>query len=249
MEAPHASGRCIATSILNDGHGRSAGRRTSPRSAVSATQARLEPVIVTGSHIPRIDAETALPVQVITREEIERTGVTTPAQLLDRLPANLYGFNDASSIEQAGNAGNGHGQPARTGRRLDPDPAQWSPAGQLCVLWGRGRHQSIPLSAVERVEILKDGASAIYGSDAIAGVINFVLRKDYTGVELTAYATMTEHGGGNTYLATGTVGFGNLVADRYNVFVTASFQKNESIGSLERDYARTGYHPDCRATS
>ena len=212
--------------------------------AAAQSSASLERVVVTGSHMPRIDAETALPVQVITREEIERSGVTTPAQLLDRVPANLYGFNDASSIQQAGTPGmstanlrglgDGSTLVLLNGRRL----ANYAFYGAAVDI------NSIPLSAVERVEILKDGASAIYGSDAIAGVINFVLRKDYTGAEITAYGTMTEHGGGNTYLATGTFGFGNLVADRYNAFVSASFQKNESLGSLERDYASTAYRPD-----
>ncbi len=79
---------------------------------------------------------------------------------------------------------------------------------------------SIPLSAVERVEILKDGASAIYGADAIAGVVNFILRKDFQGLEATAYGGWTEHGGGNQYQAVITGGYGDLTKDRFNVFAT-----------------------------
>ncbi len=103
---------------------------------------------------------------------------------------------------------------------------------------------SIPLSAVERVEILKDGASAIYGTDAIAGVVNFILRKDFQGLEATAYGGWTEHGGGNQAQATVTAGYGDLAKDRFNVFATVSYQKDQALANTARPYTRTGYLPD-----
>jgi iron complex outermembrane recepter protein len=192
----------------------------------------LEKVVVTGSHIPQIDGETALPVQIITREEIERSGVTTAAQLLERVPANVNGFSDALSIGQAGRPGlasanlrglgDGSTLVLLNGRRL----ANYAFAGSTVDL------NSLPLAAVERVEVLKDGASAIYGSDALAGVVNFILRKNYAGAEVTAYGAVTQQGGGDSLLATASFG------------VTASYQSDQALKAADRDFARTGYRPD-----
>lgn len=204
----------------------------------------LERVIVTGSNIPRIDGETPLPVQIITREEIERSGVTTAAQLLERVPANINGFNDALTIQRTGQAGlsaanlrglgGGSTLVLLNGRRL----ANYAFAGDTVDL------NSIPLAAVERVEVLKDGASAIYGSDALAGVINFILRKDYVGAEVTAYGAVTQQGGGNNVLATASFGTGELARDGYNAFVTASYQSNQALKAADREFADTGYRPE-----
>ncbi len=102
---------------------------------------------------------------------------------------------------------------------------------------------SIPLSAVDRIEILKDGASAIYGADAIAGVVNFILRKDFQGVEITGYGSWTQHGGGDQQQAVITAGYGDLTKDRFNVFVTASYQKDDALLAAARPFSRTGYLP------
>ncbi|HEX6795299.1 MAG TPA: TonB-dependent receptor, partial [Casimicrobiaceae bacterium] len=101
----------------------------------------------------------------------------------------------------------------------------------------------VPLAAIERVEILKDGASAIYGTDAIAGVINFILRKDFKGVELNGDYDVTEHPGGNSWRGNATFGFGDLSRDRYNVFVSADYLKQDSLKAIQRDFSRTGYLP------
>ena len=203
----------------------------------------LDKVVVTGSHIPQIDGETALPVQIITREEIERLGVTTAEQLLERVPANFNAFSAALSIggnfpglSSANLRGLGQGSTLvlLNGRRL----ANYAFEGSTVDL------NSIPLAAVDRVEVLKDGASAIYGTDAIAGVINFILRRDYVGAELTAYGALTQGGGGNSGLMVGSVGHGDLARDRYNVFLSASYQKDQALKAIDRDFARTAYRPE-----
>ncbi len=142
---------------------------------------------VTGSNIPRTDTEAPLPVQVITREAIARSGATTAADLMSRVSANVLGFNDQLSIgrfDRPGLAsanlrgiGDGSTLVLLNGRRV----ANYAFSGATVDL------NAIPLAAVDRVEILKDGASAIYGTDAIAGVVNFILRKDYQGVEVNGY--------------------------------------------------------------
>jgi len=204
----------------------------------------LERTVVTGSHIAQIDIEEALPVQVIRREEIDRLGVTTAAQLLERIPANVNGLNDALSVGNGVNPGmasanlrglgSGSTLVLLNGRRL----ANYAFDGASVDL------NSIPLSAVERVEVLKDGASAIYGSDALAGVINFILRTDYTGAELTGYGAVTQDGGGNSAQVIASFGAGNLQRDRYNVFVSAAYQKDQALKATDRSFSSTAYRPD-----
>src|SRR6478735_8710308 len=145
-------------------------------------------VDVTGSNIKRIEGEGALPVQVITRQEIEQVGIQTAMGVVERLSANssigglnLQGSEGATGVGYAAASLRGLGS-ARTlvllnGRRL----ANTAFSGTSVDI------NSIPLSAIERVEVLTDGASAIYGTDAIGGVINFILRRDFTGAEVSVY--------------------------------------------------------------
>jgi len=209
----------------------------------SESVVRLGKIEVTGSHIPRTELESALPVQVITREDIDRSGSTTVAEMMAKISANIQAFTDRTSVftDRPGlssvnlrGIGEGSTLVLLNGRRV----ANYAFDG------GAVDVNSIPLSAVERVEILKDGASAIYGADAIAGVVNFILRKDYTGVEATAYGGWTQHGGGNQYQANVTAGYGDLAKDRFNVFATATYQKDNALANTARPFSRTGYIPE-----
>ena len=201
-------------------------------------------ITVTGSNIPRTDLETALPVQRITREDIDRSGVTTVTELLTTVSANLMGQNDALSIGNSTTPGlasanlRGLGSGSTlvliNGRRT----ANYAFDGSSVDL------NSIPLAAIERIEVLKDGASAIYGADAMAGVINFILRKDFSGFSATAYTGDTEHGGGNHQQGTMTVGHGNLASDHYNAFLTVDWQKDQRLADIARPFSKTTYLPD-----
>jgi iron complex outermembrane receptor protein len=205
---------------------------------------QLERVIVTGSHIAQTEIEGSLPVQVITRQEIENSGVTTVEQLLERVPANVNAFNLARTI------GNG------TSPGLSSANLRGLGGGSTLVLLNGRRLgnyafdgasvdlNSIPFSAIERVEVLKDGASAIYGTDAIAGVINFILRKDFQGVEVAGGFTATQHGGGNEGQFTITGGFGDPSRDGYNVFASLAYQKQQALRAIDRDFAKSAYRPD-----
>jgi iron complex outermembrane recepter protein len=198
---------------------------------------------VTGSNIPRPEAEAALPVQIMTRDDIVRSGATTTSELMSRVSANVLGFNDQLSIGDAvrpglssanlRGIGDGSTLVLLNGRRV----ANYAFDGGTVDI------NSIPLSAIDRVEILKDGASAIYGTDAIAGVVNFILRKDFRGVEATGYGAWTEHGGGDGREASVSAGHGDLLRDRFNVFATMSYQKNDALHAIDRSFSRTGYIP------
>ena len=152
--------------------------------AAAQDASRLDRVEITGSRLSQLDAETALPVVVIRREQIERSGATTAEELLTRLSASVLTDKEASRVgspQSPGYSGlsiRGFGGAGTLvlvdGRRLAnyPFSAGSSPGVDL---------NAIPFAAIERVEILKDGASAIYGSDALGGVVNFILKKDFRG--------------------------------------------------------------------
>ncbi len=210
----------------------------------------LPKVEVTGSHVPRLEGETALPVQVINREQIERSGVTTTAELMSRVAANVGGFNDQLSI---GSQLALSGTPSTPG--LSSVNLRALGNGSTLVLVNGRRLQNyafdgaavdvnaIPLAAVQRVEILKDGASAIYGSDAMAGVVNFILRRDYQGAEVGINASSPQHPGGSHRQATALFGRGDPASDRFNVFALFDLQRDDEIRSIDRPFARTGYLP------
>lgn len=215
-----------------------------PAAAQSPPDAAPIRVTITGSHIARIDAEEALPVRVILREEIERSGAVTLEGLLQKLPANINAVNEAMSVgdvtrpglSSANLRGLGSGSTLvlLDGRRL----ANHAFDGESVDLG------SIPLAAIDRVEVLADGASAIYGSDAIGGVINVILRKDFVGAQVSAGGRITERGGGNQRQAGFDAGFGDPARDGYNVFVSLAHLKQDRLASRDREFARTAQRPE-----
>ena len=202
-------------------------------------------VDVTGSNIKRIEAEGALPVQIITRGDIEREGLQTASQVVERLSSNssigglnLQGSEGATNVGYASASLRGLGE-QRTlvllnGRRL----ANTAFSGEAVDI------NSIPLSAIERVEVLTDGASAIYGTDAIAGVINFILRRDFRGFEAYAYYGDSEEGGGKQQRYNVLAGWGDLEKDRFSAYATIDYYKQDNIRAAERRFSSTAYLPD-----
>jgi iron complex outermembrane receptor protein len=201
-------------------------------------------VEVTGSNIKRVDVEGALPVTVITREEIDATGAQSAAELLNfvaaaassgaTLSTNVIGATTFSVSTPSLRALGGQNTLVLVnGKRVT------QASGEYQGVYGVNL-DSIPFSAIERVEILKDGASAVYGSDAIAGVINFIMRQDFAGAEATAYyGTPTRSGGGQKWNASGTIGWGDLSKDKYNVFVNAYYGKADALNQNERNFSRS----------
>src|SRR5512141_1901488 len=144
----------------------------------TAQPERLDRVEITGSAIKRIEGESALPVTTITRQEIDQLGVSTAAELIDKLVANNgQGYTQALAL----------GDSARPGfsgaslRGLGSNSTLVLLNGRRLAVYafdgGAVNLQQIPFAAIERIEVLRDGASAIYGTDAVAGVINFITRK------------------------------------------------------------------------
>ena len=214
---------------------------------------KLEKIEVTGSSIKRVQDEGSSPIQVLKAQDLVKLGITSAEQLLANISANGNGIdglvtNQGSDfLNSAGKKGPNNGASGASLRGLGSEYT-------LVLLNGRrvATHalngssvdlNSIPLAAIDRVEILKDGASAIYGTDAIGGVINFILKRDYKGFEATAFGDVTEHGDGNIFRASLLGGFGDLATDRFNVMTSLTYDTNDRLRGKQRDF-HNGYQPD-----
>lgn len=219
--------------------------------AIAQTSApKVEKVEVTGSNIKRVDSETPAVVQVLTKEDIARSGVATVADLLRTVPAmgggDLQDYNGGSGFSRSTQSASLRGL-GSIGTLILLNGRRVAPAANADPNTGQGQAynlNTVPLSAIERIEILKDGASAIYGSDAIAGVINFILRKDYQGAEIRVSAGSTLENTYRNYTVTGTAGFGDLAKNRYNVLLSGEYFQREAVGynepnAVENDAYRT----------
>ncbi|NHZ36703.1 TonB-dependent receptor [Massilia rubra] len=207
--------------------------------SAQASEAPMPKVEITGSAIKRIVTETPLPVQIVTREEIEKTGVTTAAELMARISSNVGGLTDGASINVGGdqrgfNSANLRGIGTSStlvllnGRRMANFASPGDDSGVDL--------NNIPAAAISRVEVLLDGASALYGTDAVGGVINFITRKDFRGVEINAYALGTKEGGAGKRAATLSLGTGELEKDGYNVFAVLDVQSTERLNTSQRSF-------------
>lgn len=208
--------------------------------AGASTQAQ-ERIEITGSAIKRIDAEAALPVQVITKEEIVRSGATTTTDLLQRLPAIQNGFGESSAVG-GGSGFNGvsiHSiGDTRTlvllnGRRL----AQYG-MQELTGFAAGFDLNAVPLAAIERVEILTDGASALYGADAIAGVVNFITKRDTTAGDVSIGYSYPQGGARETRISA-SKGFGSLAQDGFNVMLSVAHDERTKLDAVDRNFGNT----------
>lgn len=209
----------------------------------AVAQQQLDRVEVTGSSIKRVDAEGALPVQVVTREEIARSGATSVEQLMQTITA----VSTSGAISTTLGAGlSTYGRSEVSLRGLSSERTLVLVNGRRVAAFAGGggaavNVSAIPLAAIERIEVLKDGASSVYGSDAIGGVINFILSKDYQGIGLEAtYGTPTRSGGGQNTRIGLVGGFGDLAKDRYNVTLGGSIERDTQLNAKDRDFASTG---------
>lgn len=214
-----------------------------------AQQVAEQKVEITGSSIKRLASEGALPVQVITRQDIERQGIISAEQLILSLTANGNGLDNLASNADVV-AGAARGMNGLSAANLRNQGA----ASTLVLLNGRrvAAHglnggivdlNSIPMAAIERVEVLKDGASSLYGTDAVGGVINFILRRDFRGLEGQVFSDTTQAGGGNLKRARLVGGTGNLDKDGYNVLASIAVSDVQALRGDQRSFVNT-FQPD-----
>jgi iron complex outermembrane receptor protein len=199
----------------------------------ASAQQSLERVEITGSAIKRIDAETAVPVTILKADELKQQGITTIEQVINQLSSNQISQGASQSVGLGtGGAtfanlralGQNKTLVLLNGRRIANNAID-SSAPDLNM---------IPFAALERVEVLRDGASALYGTDAIGGVINFITRRDYTGATLSAGFDSPQHPGAKAYNANVGFGTGDLTKDRYNLFGFVDYHKQDRLRAAQR---------------
>ena len=221
------------TSLMLVFGGSFAGASGYAQDAVPSSQ-QLERVEVTGSAIKRIDAETAVPVTILRMDELKKEGVTTVEQVLSRLSANQSQQGTSQSVG-LGTGGasfanlRGLGQNKTlvllNGRRISNNAID-ATAPDLNM---------IPFAAIERVEVLRDGASALYGTDAVGGVINFITRRDFTGGLISGEFDNPKHsGGGKAEDLNFAFGVGDYDKDGFNFFGVIDVDKQDRIRASER---------------
>ncbi|WP_164931848.1 TonB-dependent receptor [Dyella sp. M7H15-1] len=209
------------------------------QSPTSNNAKQLQTVTVTGSALPRVDTETPSPVTVITAQDIARSGFTSVSDVVRAVSADNSGtipptFYAGFATGSAGVALRGLTVNSTLvlidGKRAASYPLVDDGIRSFVDL------QTIPLAAVERIEVLKDGASSIYGSDAIAGVVNVILKPGFEGIQASADIGDSQRGGGFTKKATLLVGHGDLNTDHYNAYFSAEWEQDQAIPLRSRSY-------------
>ncbi|MDP3504112.1 MAG: TonB-dependent receptor [Myxococcales bacterium] len=200
-----------------------------PRDADEGTRE----VVVTGSRIRRKDLQSMAPLAVFTREQIAATGRSNVAEFLQTMP------EASNAINRATNNG-GDGSLRVNLRGINPASTLVLLNGRRMTAGGTGANSSVDLSAIptnviERIEVLKDGASAIYGSDAIAGVINIITRRKVSGAEAVVYGSTTTFGDGQQLDVSGIVG---TTGEKGSAFLSANFYTGAPVYAGNREFSK-----------
>jgi iron complex outermembrane receptor protein len=212
------------------------------QTAPATSEPELQEIVVTGSMIKRINAETAEPVTIVKMDALKDLGITTVEQALNLITSNnatvttasnVATFNGGASVASLRGMGATKTLVLLDGQRLANN-----------VTLGSGVDlNTIPFAAIDHIEVLRDGASSLYGSDAIAGVINFITKKDYSGGEVNLNYSHPEHPGGSSDNVDLTYGIGNLASDGYNLMFSGNFAQQKELTPGQRPFASTGYNP------
>ncbi len=207
-----------------------------------AAEPAAQDVVVTGSRIKQDPNNSALPLQIIGTQDLRREGINSPEQLISFLSANGNGADNlASNSDVVSGAARGTNGLSAANLR-----GQGS-AATLVLLNGRrvAAHglqgsavdvNQIPFAAIERIEVLKDGASAIYGTDAVGGVINFITKTHFTGIDVSGFSDITQEGDAPIYRLSGTFGYGKLEEQGFNVMGAVSKSWNSALFGSQRDF-------------
>jgi outer membrane receptor protein involved in Fe transport len=193
----------------------------------------VEEIVVTGSRIPRKELSTAAPVTVLDKEQLEKTGRTTIGEILQSIPEQSNAINT-----QFNNGGDGATRVNLRG--LGTQRTLVLLNGRRHVAGGTGADatvdlNAIPAAAIQRIEVLKDGGSAVYGSDAIAGVVNIITRRDFSGSEFRAFSGMSGRGDGQLLDLSLTTG---QSTERGNILFTAGYYTQRDVFAGDRAFSK-----------
>ena len=202
----------------------------------------LQEIVVTGSMIKRVNAETAEAITILKADDLKAQGIENVEQVMNQLTSSNTSVNVASAIGTFSGGGtyanlrglgNGRTLVLLDGQRLANNAFN-----------GLGVDLSgIPFSAIDSVEVLREGASALYGSDAIAGVINFKTKKDYQGGQIQINFDHPQEAGGGSGEADFSFGHGDLANDGYNFMITGTYSKQQELQASQRAFSAQGFNP------
>jgi iron complex outermembrane recepter protein len=198
-------------------------------------------IVVTGSLFRRTNTETASPVTVLSAETLQQRGLNTVAEAVQRVSANgagtiTQGWNTGSNFATGANAVSLRGLSVQStltifdGLRMAPYPLADDGHRNFVDL------NTIPNSIVERIEVLRDGASSTYGADAVAGVINVITKKQIKGLHLNASAGISQKGDAAEQRFDATWGYGDLDEQGFNFYVNGEYQHQDSLFARDRQY-------------
>ena len=212
------------------------------KSADESDKPEMQEVVVTGTLLKRANVETAEAITVLKTDALKDQGIENLEQAMSTLTSANPSINIASAVGTFSGGGtyanlrglgNGRTLVLLDGQRLSPNAFN-----------GLGVDLSgIPFSAIETVDVLREGASALYGSDAIAGVINFVTKKNYQGAEIQVNFDHPQEAGGGSGEADFSFGHGDLVNDGYNFMITGSYSKQQELQATQRGFSAQGFNP------
>jgi iron complex outermembrane receptor protein len=213
----------------------------------AAPAAATETVVVTGSRIRRQALDSATPMTVITAEDLVRDSVSTSEQLIMNLNSNGNGNDNlASQTDVAGDPSqrnvNGLSAPNLRGQGSGATLVLLN--GRRVATHGLASNGAVdigqfPLAAMNRVEILKDGASAIYGTDAIGGVVNYILKEDFKGLQASVFTDIAEAGGGEIFSGSILGGWGDVDEQGFNIMGVVSYREAAILEARDRDWINT----------
>ncbi len=218
------------------------GLAIAPSFALAQDATSLQRVEVTGSAIKRLDSETSAPITVLKSDDLKKIGIETVEQILNMVAGNqtLQGSNQAvgsatggASFANLRGLGQNKTLVLLNGRRIANNAIDGS-APDLNM---------IPIAALDRIEVLRDGASSLYGTDAIGGVINFITKKDYNGGSVTVGVQVPTQAGGRSNNVNIGFGKGDLTKDGFNFMGFFDHQEQDNVASPQRPFGTTGYIP------
>ncbi len=212
-----------------------------PASVISDGEATNDVIVVTGSLFRRTNSETPSPVTILSASTLEERGLITVAEALQRVSAG-----NAGTMTQGWNAGNNFSAGANAvalrgltvqstlsvfdGLRMAPYPLADDGQRNFVDL------NTIPNAIIERIEVLRDGASSTYGADAVAGVINVITKKQVEGLHLNASGGISQRGDAAERRIDATYGYGNLATQGFNFYISGEYQKQDALWARDRGY-------------
>ncbi len=242
IEISRSIRRIVAVGVVTVASGVVAVHAQQQKAEAAADSEVLQEVVVTGSLIKRANAETAEAITIIKADSLKDQGIVNVEQALNTLTSNTPAVNIAQNVgtftgggsyANLRDLGNGRTLVLLDGQRLAPNAF----SGNAVDLSG------IPFSSIDSVQVLREGASALYGSDAIAGVINFITKKNYQGLEVQANFDHPEKAGGSSGEGDITFGHGDLSSDGYNFMITGSYSRQGELRATQRAFSAPGYFP------